>query len=76
MEAAVDQNGIGMQPEAFSKPAFVIYFMFYVLIMAFFVTNLFIGVLIDFISTSDGSALLTGDQQKMTDTMKYAKLHR
>ena len=76
MEAAIDQTGIGLQPASFSQPGFLVYFLMYVLIMAFFVTNLFIGVLIDFISTSDGSALLTDDQQKMTDTMKYAKIHR
>lgn len=76
MEAGIDQTGIGMQPASFSVPAFIAYFLMYVLVMAFFVTNLFIGVLIDFIGTSDGSALLTDDQQKMTDTMKYAKIHR
>lgn len=76
MEAAIDQTGIGLQPSSFSRPGFLLYFLMYVLVMAFFVTNLFIGVLIDFIGTSDGSALLTDDQQKMTDTMKYAKIHR
>ncbi len=76
MEAGVDQAGIGMQPTPFNKFYFVVYFMTYVLVMAFFVTNLFIGVLIDFIGTNDGSALLTGEQQASIDTMKFAKLHR
>lgn len=76
MEIGMDQTGIGYQPAPFASAGFAIYFMFYVLIMAFFVTNLFIGVLIDFIGTNDGSALLTEDQQKMGDTMKFAKLHR
>ena len=44
--------------------------------MAFFVTNLFIGVLIDFIGHSDGSALLTEEQQKLIDMQKFQKLHR
>ena len=52
------------------------YFLFYVLIMAFFVTNLFIGVLIDFIGHSDGTALLTEEQQKLIDMQKFQKLHR
>ena len=76
MEAGMDQAGIGGQPMPFNKWYFAIYFMTYVMVMAFFVTNLFIGVLIDFIGTNDGTALLTEDQQAMTDTMKYAKLHR
>lgn len=65
MEAAMDQTGIGSQPLPFNKFGFVIYFMAYVLVMAFFVTNLFVGVLIDFIGTNDGSSLLTDDQQAM-----------
>jgi hypothetical protein len=76
MEAGMDQGGIGYQSIPFNRPGLAVYFMFYVLIMAFFITNLFIGVLIDFIGTNDGSSLLTEDQQKMGDTMKYAKLHR
>ena len=46
--------GIGYQSIPFNAWGYAIYFMFYVLIMAFFVTNLFIGVLIDFIGTNDG----------------------
>eukprot|EP01052_Picozoa_sp_SAG31_P010413 SAG31_NODE_570_length_14016_cov_10.573543_4_plen_2093_part_00 len=76
MEAGIDQAGIGYQPQPFNHWMMAIYFMIYVMVMAFFVTNLFVGVLIDFISTNDGSALLTEAQQEMTDTMKYAKLHR
>ena len=76
MEAAVDQNGIGNNPAPFSRPSVLAYFLLYVLIMAFFVTQLFIGVLIDFIGTKDGSALLTEEQQKLTDQMKYARFHR
>jgi|EP01049_Picozoa_sp_SAG25_P007448 hypothetical protein len=76
MEAGMDKAGIGYQPAPFKAFWFCTFFLFYVMIMAFFVTNLFIGVLIDFISTQDGSALLTGDQQKMVDTMKYSTMHR
>ena len=78
MEAGMDATGIGMQPVPFSG-AWVgkcIYFLMYVMIMAFFITNLFIGVLIDFIGNSDGSALLTSDQQMLLDLSKFQKLHR
>eukprot|EP01052_Picozoa_sp_SAG31_P016193 SAG31_NODE_1064_length_10098_cov_3.617462_6_plen_948_part_00 len=76
MEIAMDIGGIDVQPEPFQSWWWAIYFIFYVLVMAFFVTNLFIGVLIDFISHSDGSALLTEDQQKLLDMKKFQKLHR
>ena len=76
MEIAVDMRGIDMQPMPFSSISSVFYFLMYVLVMAFFVTNLFIGVLIDFIGHSDGSALLTEDQQKLQDMDKFQKLHR
>lgn len=44
--------------------------------MSFFVTNLFIGVLIDFIGNSDGTALLTESQQANQDLQKFKSLHR
>jgi hypothetical protein len=78
MEIGMDSTGIGMQPVPFSG-AWVgkcIYFLMYIMIMAFFVTNLFIGVLIDFIGNSDGSALLTAEQQELLDLSKFQKLHR
>eukprot|EP01050_Picozoa_sp_SAG11_P022828 SAG11_NODE_4416_length_1905_cov_1.266888_1_plen_80_part_00 len=46
-------------------------FVVYILVMSFFVTNLFIGVLIDFIGTSDGTSLLTEKQQKLVDIKKF-----
>ena len=76
MEIAMDMRGIDMQPVPFASWWNAWYFLLYVLIMAFFVTNLFIGVLIDFIGHSDGSALLTEDQQKLQDMDKFQKLHR
>eukprot|EP01043_Picozoa_sp_COSAG02_P015294 COSAG02_NODE_649_length_18914_cov_30.645868_1_plen_1639_part_10 len=78
MEIGLDNTGIGMQPIPFSG-AWVgkcLYFLMYIMIMAFFITNLFIGVLIDFIGNSDGSALLTEEQQMLLDLAKFQKLHR
>jgi hypothetical protein len=43
--------------------------------MSFFVTNLFIGVLVDFIGHSDGTALLTQAQQQRSDLSKFQRLH-
>ena len=76
MEIALDSRGIDDQPVFFSAWYYSIYFLIYVMLMAFFVTNLFIGVLIDFMSNSDGSALLTEEQQKLLDLKKFQRLHR
>eukprot|EP01048_Picozoa_sp_COSAG05_P025985 COSAG05_NODE_6872_length_889_cov_2.424051_1_plen_260_part_10 len=78
MEIGLDTNGIGYQPVPFSKlwEFKVIYFLIYVVVMSFFVTNLFVGVLIDFIGHSDGSALLTESQKQNQDMQKFKKMHR
>jgi hypothetical protein len=76
MEIGLDTRGIDMQPKPFASPIYVLYFLAYILLMAFFVTNLFIGVLIDFIGHSDGTALLTEEQQKLNDMDKFKRLHR
>jgi hypothetical protein len=62
MEIAMDARGIDQQPIPFANPFAAIFFVAYVIVLAFFVTNIFIGVLIDFISHHDGSALLTEQQ--------------
>eukprot|EP01051_Picozoa_sp_SAG22_P013108 SAG22_NODE_1433_length_4435_cov_6.497463_1_plen_1296_part_00 len=76
MEAGIDSGTIDQQPDVFRSNWAIAYFLSYVLIMAFFVTNLFIGVLIDFIGHTDGSALLTEEQQSLIDMQKFQKLHR
>jgi hypothetical protein len=47
MYAAVDSQGIDMQPIQNNNPGFIYFFIFFVIIGAFFVLNLFIGVIID-----------------------------
>jgi hypothetical protein len=47
MYAAVDSQGIDMQPIQNNNPGFIFFFIFFVIIGAFFVLNLFIGVIID-----------------------------
>ena len=78
MEVGMDSTGIGRQPVPFSGAwaGKCVYFLMYIMIMAFFVTNLFIGVLIDFIGNSDGTALLTEEQQELLDLSKFQKIHR
>jgi hypothetical protein len=76
MESGLDIEGIDMQPRPFASIWLAPYFILYVLIMSFFVTNLFIGVLVDFIKHSDGSALLTEEQQSLVDLHKFQKIHR
>jgi hypothetical protein len=78
MEIALDTRGIGMQPVPFSGVWYlkIIYFLLYIIVMSFFVTNLFVGVLIDFIGNSDGSALLTESQQANMDLQKFKTLVR
>jgi hypothetical protein len=67
MEASLDISGIDMQPVEMATPFAAIYWVLFVFLLAFFITNLFVGVLVDFIAQSDGSALQTEDQQKWTD---------
>jgi hypothetical protein len=76
MEIAMDSTGIGNQPVPFSFMGAGLFFLSYVMVMAFFVTNLFIGVLIDFIGHSDGTALHTDAQQKLLDLKKFSRLHK
>jgi hypothetical protein len=75
MERGMDMGGFNHQPVYFKTSWAVGYFMMFVFAMAFFITNLFIGVLIDFISQSDGSALLTEEQQTWIDTQRFQKAH-
>ena len=76
MEVGVDSTGIGNQPVAVTTQTVTIYFIVYILVMSFFVTNLFIGVLIDFIGTSDGTSLLTENQQKLVDMKRFQVRHQ
>lgn len=78
MEIGLDVAGIGYQPIPFGNywTLKVVYFLIYIIVMSFFVTNLFVGVLIDFIGSSDGSSLLTEAQKQAQDMQKFKRLHR
>jgi hypothetical protein len=67
MEISIDATGIDKEPVTNASPLAAVYWVLFVFILAFFVTNLFLGVLIDFIGQSDGSAFQTEDQQQWSD---------
>eukprot|EP01050_Picozoa_sp_SAG11_P005114 SAG11_NODE_347_length_10420_cov_5.267997_2_plen_2091_part_00 len=73
MEASLDTTGIDQHPIEMASPLAAVYWVFFVFLLAFFITNLFVGVLVDFIAQSDGSALQTEEQQKWTDLQRNIK---
>eukprot|EP01052_Picozoa_sp_SAG31_P009473 SAG31_NODE_498_length_14861_cov_3.405026_4_plen_561_part_00 len=58
MERGLDMVGLDRQPVLFNSWYFAGYFIAYIFLMSFFITNLFIGVLIDFIRHSNGSGTI------------------
>ena len=73
MEMSMDVTGFDKQPVTNASAYFAVYWVLFVFLLAFFITNLFLGVLIDFIAMSDGSALTTDDQQEWTDLQRNTK---
>ena len=73
MECSLDVSGFDKQPVAYNAPYFAVYWVLFVFLLAFFITNLFLGVLIDFIAEADGSALTTDEQQEWTDLQRNTK---
>ena len=55
---------IGMAPVEGGYPLHAIYFVIFVILASFFITNLFIGVLVNNFQESTGSAVMTDEQQK------------
>jgi hypothetical protein len=55
---------IGMAPVEGLFPLHAIYFVIFTILASFFITNLFIGVLVNNFQESTGSAIMTDDQQK------------
>ena len=70
MEASMDANSWDQQPETNAAAAAAIYWVLFVFLNAFFITNLFVGVLVDYIAQSDGSALQTEEQAQWTDMQR------
>ena len=73
MEMSMDVTDFDKQPVTNASAYFAVYWVLFVFLLAFFITNLFLGVLIDFIAQADGSALTTDDQQEWTDLQRNTK---
>jgi hypothetical protein len=71
MEISIDSVGIEQQPQEMASPLAAVYWVLFVFLNAFFITNLFVGVLVDYIAQFDGSALQTEEQQKWTDLKRF-----
>jgi hypothetical protein len=71
MEISIDSVGIDQQPQEMATPLAAVYWVMFVFLNAFFITNLFVGVLVDYIAQCDGSALQTEEQQKWTDLKRF-----
>lgn len=74
MYNAIDTNGIGFLPKLNNKPAIGVYFVFAIVICAFFSLNLIISVVVDAFarikSEKDGSAFLTEEQNRFIQTQR------
>ena len=57
-------ESIGMAPVLGSSPMHGIYFVVFTILASFFITNLFIGVLVNNFQESTGSATMTAEQEK------------
>lgn len=67
MEASLDATYIDQHPQTLANPFAAVYWITFVFVCSFFFTNLFIGVLVDFINRSDGTAFMTVDQLEWSD---------
>ena len=67
MEASLDVTHFYQQPQAFANPVAVVYWVLFVFMMGVFFTNLFVGVLVDHMNRSDGTALMTQEQLEWSD---------
>ena len=76
MYAAIDQRGIEMQPIENSQPIWALFFICFLVIGAFFVLELFVGVTIDNfnkIRAKTGRSLMTEGQRNWTRTQAFVQ---
>ena len=64
MNWCLDITDIDQAPSENASEGFAIYFIIYTLLGGFFITNLFVGVLVEEFQQSSGSALMTEEQEK------------
>ncbi|RLN96091.1 hypothetical protein BBJ28_00027013 [Nothophytophthora sp. Chile5] len=76
MMAAIDSNGIGMQPIRDNNMIWSYFFVAFIMIGSFFVVNLFVGVIIDNFNRTKaalgGDYMLTPEQKKWIEAQKAA----
>jgi hypothetical protein len=73
MHSGMDVTSVGEAPVRNSSYGNFLYFWLFVILGSFFVTNLFIGVLVNFFKESTGSALMTQAQQQWMLTQRLAR---
>jgi|JI10StandDraft_1071094.scaffolds.fasta_scaffold1377182_1 voltage-dependent calcium channel L type alpha-1D len=71
----IDTVGVDMQPKFNANPAYGLYFIVFIIVCAYFCTNLFIGAIADTFmklskEESSSSVLLTDAQKKFVDVQK------
>lgn len=76
MMAAIDANGIGMQPIRDNNMIWALFFVLFIMVGSFFVVNLFVGVIIDNFNRMKaalgGDFMLTPEQKKWIEAQKAA----
>ncbi|EGZ10921.1 hypothetical protein PHYSODRAFT_519134 [Phytophthora sojae] len=76
MMAAIDSNGIGMQPIRDNNMLWALFFVLFIMVGSFFVVNLFVGVIIDNFNRMKaalgGDFMLTPEQKKWVEAQKAA----
>ncbi|KAG6969181.1 hypothetical protein JG687_00003360 [Phytophthora cactorum] len=76
MMAAIDSNGIGMQPIRDNNMIWALFFVLFIMVGSFFVVNLFVGVIIDNFNRMKaalgGDFMLTPEQKKWIEAQKAA----
>merc|ERR1711871_891220 len=65
--------GFYTAPEQDAHYAFALYFVAFIMIGTFFITNIFIGVLVNFFGEANGSLLLTESQQQWMQTQELCR---
>eukprot|EP00163_Fabomonas_tropica_P029147 TRINITY_DN6158_c0_g1_i1.p1 TRINITY_DN6158_c0_g1~~TRINITY_DN6158_c0_g1_i1.p1 ORF type:complete len:1884 (+),score=375.64 TRINITY_DN6158_c0_g1_i1:93-5654(+) len=80
MHLGVDAVGVDMVPQRDHNPFHALYFIVFIIVAAFFVVNLFVGVVIDNFnamkSKQNGSALLTRRQADWVEVQKVMVRYR
>jgi voltage-dependent calcium channel L type alpha-1D len=74
MHAAVDQRGVDMEPVRDHSPIWAIFFVIFILICAFFLVELFVGVVLENFSgirRRSGSGLMTESQRNWARTQTF-----